>query len=747
MKFLPFFFCLMLISAVAMLPAATEASDAPPDPAFSPLQGDDLPDANTRPLSFVRDVIPALTKAGCNAGACHGSFQGRGGFQLSLWGFDPPFDFDVLVKSSRGRRVSPASPQRSLLLQKGTGSIPHGGGRRISRESEVYRILYEYIAQGVSPIDADEPALRSLEIEPSILTLQPSESISLRVTAHWSDGTKTDVTPWASFDSNDPSRCEVSRTGTITAIRAGKCPVTVRYMGQVTAVDVTVPFATSTSVSEFEVYNFIDEHIRAEWQRVGLTPVGLCSDGEFIRRASLDLIGTLPTLDETRAFLASTEPDKRRQLIDRLLERPEYAEYWGLKWGDLLRVHRRYIGDKGLASFSGWIKQSLRENRPLDQFTREILTAQGNVFKDGPVAYFFIDEKPEDLAETTAQVFLGVRMQCTRCHHHPFEVWEQDDYYGLAAFFTQLEIKQPQELGNSGRYGGTRILRWISEPSPQRTMKVSAQPHVLGGASPVPNKNEDLRVHLADWMTSPENPYFSRNFVNRYWAYLMGRGLVMPVDDLRASNPASHPALFDELARQFAEQGFDLKWLLRTICQSHVYQLSMNLNPEFDHEGQFYTCYLPRRLSAEVLLDAMNQATQTVEIFDGMPSGFRAISLPDPTIVSSFLDTFGRPNRSNACECARNGAPDLAQALNLLNGTAIQQKVAAKSGRLAKLLESNRSDAEIVEELYLVTMSRQPTADEERIVTETIAEAPSRQEAWEDIFWSLLNCSEFVFQH
>lgn len=724
------------------------AVEVPRDPSFSPLGADAPREAKNRPLSFARDVVPALTKAGCNAGACHGSFQGRGGFQLSLLGFDPAFDYDVLVKSSRGRRVLPASPERSLLLQKGTGSVPHGGGRRIGRESEVYRILHEYISQGLSPIDAGEPQIHSLEISPSALTMQEAETLSLQVTAHWSDGSAIDVTPWALFDSNDASRCEVNRTGTITALKAGKCPITVRYMGRVAAVDVTIPFAASTAVADFQVHNFIDEHIRAEWQRVGLTPTARCSDGEFVRRVSLDLIGTLPSADETREFLASTDPDKRNQLVDRLLERPEYAEYWGLKWGDLLRVHRRYIGDKGLASFGGWIKQSLRENRPLDQLTREILTAQGNVFKDGPVAYFFIDEKPEDLAETTAQVFLGVRMQCTRCHHHPLEVWEQDDYYGLAAFFTQLEIKQPQELGNSGRYGGSRILRWIPEPSPQRTLKVSAKPHVLGDESPVVNDgSKDLRAHLADWITSPENPYFSRNFANRYWAYLMGRGLVMPIDDLRASNPASHPALLDELARQFAEHNFDLKWLLRTICRSNAYQLSIDLNPALDQQGQFYTFRLPRRLPAEVLLDAINQATQTEETFAGLPPGFRAISLPDPTVESSFLDTFGRPNRSNACECARNGTPDLAQALNLLNGTAISQKVAAKTGRLAKLLAGEKTDADVMDELYLVTMSRLPTVDERRIVTATIAETPDRREAWEDIFWSLLNCSEFVFQH
>jgi hypothetical protein len=744
-------------------------------------------------VDFARDVVPAITKAGCNAGACHGSFQGRGGFQLSLLGFDPAADHDTLTKASRGRRVAPSVPSSSLLLRKATAAMPHGGGRRITAESEVYRLLHDYIALGMPAPSADAPRIVGLDATPTSVVLEPQAVSQLRVTARWSDGTSTDVTSWALFDTRDESIAEVNRTGRVIAIRSGQSPVTVRYLGQVASVGVTVPFARGISPpseggargvtnSAFIPANDIDELVLAKWRELRLEPAPVASDSEFVRRPFLDLIGTLPTPEEVRSFLNSTEPDKRAKLIDRLLDRPEFVDHWSVKWGDLLRVHRRYVGDKGVGSFGGWVRQAVRENWPIDKLARELLTAQGNVFSSGPAAFYFVDQKPDELAETTAQVFLGVRLQCTKCHHHPFESWSQDDYFGLAAFFTRLDVKENNESGLQGRFGGARSIRPIVIESPKRKLPVAAAPHWFGSPPPALDGVADVRVLLADWITRPDNPYFARNFANRFWAYLMGRGLVEALDDHRATNPASNPALLDALARDLTEHRFDTKHLLRTICNSRVYQLASQFDggpgatgsllpvrdklesndstggqaargtrsestEQPDADGEFFTHRVPRRIPAEVLLDAINQATESRESFAGLPAGTRAISLPDPAVVSYFLTTFGRPQRNTPCECARSSQPDLAQALHLANSPAIHQKVTAETGRVARLLKAGRPDAAIIEELYLATLSRLPTAAEHQTITDLLADSPSKKEGFEDLLWTLLNCSEFVFNH
>ncbi|MBI5761301.1 MAG: DUF1549 domain-containing protein [Planctomycetales bacterium] len=776
---------------------------APVDPAMAAFGGD-VAVTRRASVDFARDLIPALTKAGCNAGACHGAFQGRGGFQLSLLGFDPAADRDTLIKASRGRRVSPSVPLASLLLRKATATMPHGGGRRISVESEVYRLLHDYIALGMPAPSAEAPRIVGLNVTPTSVVLEPQAVSQLCVNARWSDGNSTDVTSWALFDSRDGSIAEVSRTGRVIAIRSGQSPVTVRYLGQVASVGLTVPFPRGVSLhsqggaanSAFVPANYIDELVLAKWRELRLQPAPLASDSEFLRRPYLDLIGTLPTPDEVREFLASTEPNKRSKLIDRLLDRPEFVDHWSVKWGDLLRVHRRYVGDKGLGSFWSWVQQSVRENKPVDKLVRELLTAQGNVFSSGPAAYYFVDQKPEELAETTAQVFLGVRLQCTKCHHHPFESWSQDDYFGLAAFFTRLDVKENNENGLQGRFGGARSIRPIATESPKRKLTVVATPHWFGSPPPDLDGVADVRTLLADWITRPDNPYFARNFSNRFWAYLMGRGLVEALDDHRATNPASNPALLDALARDFTEHHFDVKHLLRTICNSRVYQLASEFDvvrrgspdpavpdrrsPEDsgdlrssdglgqetkpqprqetkpqpatkaqppDAEGEFFTHRVPRRIPAEVLLDAVNQATESREAFAGLPAGTRAISLPDPAVPSYFLTAFGRPLRNSPCECARTSQPDLTQALHLVNSPAIHQKVVAETGRVARLLKASRSDADLIEELYLATLSRLPTPAERQTITELLAEAPSKKEGFEDLLWTLLNSSEFVFNH
>ncbi|MCE9606002.1 MAG: DUF1553 domain-containing protein [Planctomycetia bacterium] len=701
-------------------------------------------------LLFSRDIVPVLTKAGCNMGACHGSFQGRGGMTLSLLGFNPTADYDVLFKQSRGRRVSPSAPDQSLLLRKATAAVPHGGGRRFEEDSVAYRAIRDYIAQGANPPGIREPEIVRLETSPRELTLRVGSEAQLVVTAHWSDKTTQDVTKLAQYDSRIKARVDVDDAGRITALEAGKTPVNVRFLGQVASVSVSVPFAAPTEFS-FPSRHFLDVIAADEWKRLGIQPAALADDSTFLRRVHLDLIGTLPTADETRRFLADAAFDKRSRVVDALLERAEYVDYWSLRWGDLLRAHRRYLGDKGLASFNGWIRQSVRDNKPLDVMTRELLTAQGNLFTNGPVAYYFIDAKVEDLAETTSQVFLGVRLQCTKCHHHPNEVWSQQDYYGLAAFFSKLETKDSGQAG--ARFGGPKSVRPSAAVNPNRMPEMAAAPRAFGVADLVPAEPGaagsivDPRAELATWITRRDNPYFSRNFANRYWAALMGVGLVEPVDDMRATNPASMPRLLDALAEDFAHHGFDTKHLLRTICNSRIYQLAPELSPQRDADGSLFTHRVPRRLSAEVLLDAVNQVTGNVETFVGQPLGTRAIALPDPSIASHFLNTFGRPPRSSPCDCARGIAPDLSQVLHFANGTALHEKIIATKGRLSERLRTKRSDQELTEELYLTAFARRPTASETQIVTEVLAAGPSRDEAWQDILWALINCSEFMFGH
>jgi len=698
-------------------------------------RADDVPD-------FSNDVIPALTKSGCNTGACHGAFSGRGGFRLSLLGFDPAADYESIVLQDRGRRVFPASPEESLLLRKAGGRMPHGGGMRLKADDPAWKILQDFIAGGLPGPRADQPKVVGLVVQPADVLLQPGESASLQVTARWSDGQTKDVTHWALFDARDPLSTAVTGAGQVTSLAPGKDSVTVRFMGQVASVAVTTPFGPTQPI-DLQPANYIDELMLAQWQEMGLVPQPPATDTEFLRRVYLDLIGTLPAADEVRQFLASADPEKRSRLIDQLLERPEYTDYWSLRWADLLRVHRRYLGEKGAGSFAGWLRKSIRTNKAVDQIARELLTAQGNLFSNGPVAYFIIDSKPEELAETTAQLFMGVRLQCARCHHHPMEVWGQEDYYGLAAFFTRLELR---DNGEKGRFGGMQIVRPVAKE--MKTMQVTSPPRLFGQAAAFDASiTPDIRLHLADWLTAKNNPFFARNFANRYWAWMIGRGQFEPIDDLRATNPPVNPALLDALARDFTDHGFDAKHLLRTIASSRVYQLQSNLTPGHDRDGEFFTHRILRRMPAEVLLDAINRITRHSEAFPGQPLGTRAINLPDPEVASDFLMTFGRPLRNNPCECARDSSPDLLQALHLINNATLQNKIAGDKGPVADLINTERTDDQISEELYLAVYSRLPTESEKTTIRELAAGVSVRREFFEDLLWTLLNSPEFMFNH
>ncbi len=743
-----------------------------------------------QPLSFTRDVVPVLTKLGCNSGSCHGSFQGRGGFRLSLLGFDPPADFAAMVSEGRGRRVFPAAPAMSLVLRKPTLQVPHGGGLRLTVDSAAYRILHEWIAQGMPDAGIDSLGVTGLDLSHSAITLKPGAEQALMVQAVWSDGVVSDATSWALFDTTDDRVAVVDAEGKLRAEGHGRAAVTARFMGQVAVATVTVPYPPLASHAGWQQHwpphNFIDELAAEDWQQLGLHPGPLADDAEFVRRAYLDLTGTLPEPQEVSEFLSAEDAGKRARLIDVLLSRPEYVEYWALLWGDLLRAHRRYLGEKGLASFQGWLHEALRENRPADEMVRELLTAQGNLYTNGAAAFYFIDQNPEDLAETTAQVFLGVRLQCARCHHHPFEVWGQEDHRSLAAFFAHVRRKDTKE---GGRFGGVQAVSL--EPSAMlaslggaggRSMLLSTLLESLAAASKTASHGHaaevgpsaaaasakadlpavrggpdhrlagqeaqaDVRVQLAHWITSPENPYFARNIVNRYWSYLFGRGLVDPVDDQRASNPPLNPALLDALAADFVRHGYDLKHLLRTICTSRLYQLASELRPERDADGRFLTHRVPRPLAAEVLLDAVNQAAGCTESFQNLPRGTRAIALPDSAVPSEFLDTFGRPPRTTTCACERKQQPDLRRALLLANSAYVHQKVSSAGGRVHTLCQSKQSDRQIVEELFLAALARLPTAEELQTSLALAAEAPTRQQGYEDLLWALINSAEFCFSH
>jgi hypothetical protein len=704
-----------------------------------------LADADELPcVEFVRDVIPVLTKSGCNAGACHGSFQGRGGMKLSLLGFDPQADFQAIVHDARGRRVFPSAPDESLILRKPTQRMPHGGGLRLTADSPAYRVLRDWIAQGMPPPAADLHVTR-LEVSPSEVVMQPGEQQSLTVRATWSDGQQRDVTGSAQYEVKEEAIATASPAGLVAAVSSGRMSVTVRYTGVVAAVPVTVPFAGQAAAADFAPRNFLDELVAPEWRKLGLGPVALSSDEEFVRRVYLDLIGTLPTPDEVRALVADASVDKRTKLIDALLERPEYVDYWALKWGDLLRAHRRSLGEKGMASFTAWLKERLRENAPIDRITRELITAEGNLYTSGPVAFYFVDKTPEELAETTAQIFCGIRLTCARCHHHPFEVWGQEDYYALASFFTGVSRKDNRE---QGMFGGAQGIKVSAAPSMKHPRSGAELPPRAFGWQPAAVVGAaDVRRPLAEWLTGPENPRFARSVVNRYWGYLLGRGLVHPIDDLSTTNPPVFPPVLDALAADFVAHKYDLKHLLRTVANSRVYQLASDIDPDIDAEGKYFTRRIPFRLPAEVLLDAVNQAAGTKEAFANLPEGLRAITLPDSNVDSYFLTTFGRPRRTSTCECDRMNRLDLSQVLHLANGEAIHGKVTAAGGRVATLLESHRDDAAVIEELYLATLSRMPTSAERQTAGKFIASVPSRKEAVEDLLWTLLNCSEFVMNH
>jgi hypothetical protein len=701
--------------------------------------------ASDVPVHFAREVAPILTKAGCNQGACHGSQHGRGGFKLSLLGFDPAFDYPQIVQSAEGRRVVLSDPERSILLMKPTLAMEHAGGERLQAGSREYRLIKQWLEDGAPEPSAQDPQVTAIKVWPASRIMVPGEQQQLLVLATWSDGRVEDVTHTAQYDTLNDGCAGITPAGLVTGRDTGETHIMIRFCGQATVARVTLPYARLDNVPDLPRNNFIDDQLIAKWKHLGLTPSPLCGDEEFFRRIHCDAIGTLPAPADIKAFLADKDPEKRNKAIRRVLDRPEFVDFWAYKWGDLLRINRDALEDKGMWSFHNWVRSQLREQRPVDEFVRDIITAEGSTFTEGPANYYRVANNALDWSETTAQVFLGVRLQCARCHHHPFEKWSQDDYYGMAAFFVRLGTKNSQEFGIFGRETVV-FLRPSGEQSHPRKGGV-IPPHPLDGSKM--DDPFDRRRQLAEWLTARDNPFFARNLVNRFWGYLMGRGLVEPLDDMRATNPASNPELLDALAKDFVQHKFDLKHLLATIMMSRAYQLSATASPgnSADANNIHYARFAVKRLPAEVIADALDFATGTQEKYQGLPLGTRAIQLPDTRVRSFLMDVFGRPPRQVTCECERTTQPNIAQALHLLNGDFLNRKIAASTGRIKKLVQAKTPLPQIIEELYLTTVSRPPRPDELTKAQGWIGSATTPKEGAQDLLWALLNSREFLFNH
>lgn len=702
--------------------------------------------------SFVRDVLPAMARAGCMAGSCHAKPEGQNGFKLSVFSYDSKSDYREITRESRGRRVFPAAPEESLILLKATATIEHGGGERFPIGSETYQLLTRWIRAGMPYQQSNEPTLARIQVEPSERTYRKNASAPLTVTALYSDGSKRVVTRLADFAVNDKEIAQVNEDGIVrSGSLAGETVVVARYMGQVAASRVTIPADHTLPAAKYAslpTNNFIDALAHKQFQRLGLFPSDLCSDSEFLRRSTLDVVGRLPNIAETKNFLEDTAPDKRARWIDHVLNDPAFADYWANKWADLLRPNPDRVGVKSIFVLDEWLRASFRENKPFDQFAREILAAEGSNHQDGPAVIYRDRREPQDRATMFSQLFLGTRLECARCHHHPNERWSQDDFYQFAAFFGPIKQKgaglsPPISAGTESFYFETGAGA-VKHPVSGEKM----QPRPLDGPPSHEGDKRDPRDDLVDWLVNPRNPFFARAAVNRVWAAFFGRGFVEPVDDFRASNPIVNEPLLLALAGDFASNGYDLKRLMRTILQSRLYQLGSTPNAFNLADTKNYSRSYRRRLPAEVLLDAVNDVTGTTDTFQGCPPDTRAIQTWSYKIESHFMDAFSRPNPSTDCPCERDLKTSVVQSLHLMNAKPIQEKLSRASSRVKSLADGALPPEDIVTELYLAAFCRKPTVRELEIAKAAYSRKDAtRQTATEDLLWALLNSPEFVFNH
>jgi hypothetical protein len=699
------------------------------------------------PVNFPNQVVPVFTKFGCNSGGCHGKSGGQNGFALSLLGFEPTEDYEHLVKEARGRRLFPAAPERSLLLLKASAQLPHGGGHRIEADSPPYRLVKRWIAQGMPYGKESDPTVTGIEVLPPERLMEREGSQQIIVIARYSDGTTEDVTRMTQFDSNDAEMAEASVTGLVKTGRlAGSVAIMARYLGHVGVFRSTIPLGYPVE-NLAAPRNFVDELVYKKLQALGLPASGLADDATFLRRVTIDIAGRLPTREEAERFLADQDPNKRDKVIDSLVNSADYADYFANKWSAVLRNKRRQDFDKPVTfAFHNWIRESFLENKPYNEFVREVLAASGETVRNPPVAWYREVKDQSAQLEDTAQLFLGLRIQCARCHHHPFEKWSQQDYYGFSAFFAQVGRKKGPTIGNQANDRiyhrvGTAVARNPKTGQDVKPTGLGSEPFNLP-------PDADPRHAMVDWMERSDNPFFAAALVNRYWKHFFGRGLVDPEDDMRVTNPASNPELLDALAKDFIDHKFDLKHLVRTITQSRVYQLSAEPNDYNASDRQSFSRFYPRRLNAEVLLDAVDQVTGSATRFNGAPLGMRATQLPDSGFESYFLTVFGRPESSSACECERSSEANLAQSLHLLNSGEIQNKLTAGNGTAGQLAaDKSRPHEAKLRDLYLATFSREPVAEELTVALSHIEKTQDDKKAYEDIVWALINTKEFLFNH
>ena len=715
-----------------------------------------IKDAAVPEIHFVRDVQPVLSKLGCNAGTCHGAAKGKNGFRLSLRGYDPEFDYQALINDLSGRRFNRVNVDESLMLLKPTAEVPHEGRQPLKPGSREYHILSKWITEGTKFEDPAKNRAQSIEVLPSEVELDlAGRSQRLLVLAHYPDGSVREVTRDAILSSNNGDVAEV-KEGVVTGLRRGEAAVLVRYEGCYETRLVTVMGdRAGYKWQEVAENNYIDQFVNAKLKKIKTLPSELCTDAEFIRRVSLDLTGLPPTPQSVRAFLSdkTRSQEKREKLIDELLASDDYNEFWANKWADLLQCNSEILGQKGVWVFLNWIKQSLARNEPYDKFVRELLLAEGSSYMSPEVNYYRALRDPGKITEDVSQTFLGVRFNCNKCHDHPFEKWTQKQYYEFGAYFARVAIKRGS-LGKENVRNFTGDLMQVpgeeivylkddgEVQNPRNGMDV--HPKVPVGEAKEPAKDGDRRAAFVGWLTSKDNPYFAEAMANRTWSYFFGRGIIDPVDDIRGSNPPSNPELLDALKDDFVKSGFDVRHLMRTICLSRTYQLSINKNKWNEDDSVNFSHATPRRLSAEQMMDAIAIATGDRPKFKGMPSGMRSVELPDGIVAGNdFLSLFGRPKRQSACECERTSNVTLAHALSPINGTTISDSLSAPANRIAKIVEGEKDDQKVVEDIYYSVLNRPPTENERSTID--FSAGGTRLEVAQDLAWALMNSPAFLF--
>ncbi len=699
---------------------------------------------NNPPMSFRNDIEPVIMRSGCNSGACHGAASGKNGFKLTLFGFDAAVDYDNLTRDARARRMDAAKPAESLMLLKPTGGVDHEGGTKIEKDGPLYQMVHRWIAEGANNDPAELPTLTGIEILPPAGVLEGAGATQrFVVQASYSDGTDRDVTDLAVLASGDDAVVAIDGTGLGTSGSRGETYLMARF-GTFAMVSqfISIPADTPLNWPDVQPKNFVDEFIHAKLKKMRVAPAEVCSDEVFLRRAYIDTLGVLPTVEEARTFLSDTGPEKRGALIDQLLQRPEFNDVWAMKWAEALRVRSiaNVLDPKAMHRYNDWLRQSIQGNKPINELVRELLGAEGGTFTSPASNFYMVVDQPPQMAENVAQVFMGVQIQCAQCHNHPFERWTMNDYYSFSAFFAQVGKKgssDPREFVVFNRASG--------EVNHVKSGQVMA-PKFLGGAVP-DLAGRDRRAVLAEWLVSPENPWFAKNIANRVWEHFMGRGIIHPTDDVRVSNPPSNKELLDELGKRFVAYNYDMRQLIRDICNSNTYQASTQPRDPAIQDVRNFSVAQVRRLPSEMLLDAISEITETKVKFASLPLGARAVQVADGNAGNYFLQIFGRPTRESACTCERKNEPTLAQTLHLINGDTLTNAIQAGDSRLTKRINEQAPTEQIVEELYLAAYSRPPRSDEAQLMLDYVAKAPDRSQALQDTYWSILNSKEFVFNH